>query len=82
MQNKQKYKVQEQRGHIGIPDDYGDGMESEYNETFVYYKHSGLPEGVFMRETYHTDSYGSGNSLVNVEFVKEKEKTITVFELI
>lgn len=80
LKNKSKYKVSEQKGHIGIPDDYDEGNQGEYNETFVFYKHKGLPEGVFMKETYYTDSYGSGNSLVSVEFVEAKPKTITVYE--
>jgi len=78
--NKEKYKKSEQKGHIGVPEHYGDGNQGEYNETFVFYSHKGLPEGVFMKETYYTDSYGSGNSLVSVEFVQAKPKTITVYE--
>jgi len=77
---KNKYLVQTQQGHIGIPDSWGDGNQGEYNEAFKFYKHPGLPEGVFMKETYHTDSYGERDSLVDVQFVKGKEKTITVFE--
>ena len=59
---------------------YLQGNQGEYNETFKFYKHPGIPNGVFMRETYYTDSYGSNQNLVAVEFVKGKEKTITVFE--
>lgn len=80
LKNKSQYRMSEQKGYQGIPDDYYDGNQGEYNETFVFYKHKGLPEGVFMKETYHTDSYGSGNSLVNVEFVEGKTKQITVYE--
>lgn len=80
--NKGKYKKFEQGGHIGIPEGYYDGNQGEYNETFVLYSHKGLPEGVFMKETYYTDSYGGGNSLVSVEFVQAKPKTITVYESI
>lgn len=72
--------MSEQKGHQGISNDDYDGRQGEFNETFKYYKHKGLPEGVFMKETYHTDSYGSGNSLVNVEFVEGKTKQITVYE--
>jgi len=78
--NKHQYKVQEVSGHIGVPANHWDGVQGEYNETFIFYKHPELPEGVFMRETYHTDSYGEGKALISVEFVKGKEKTVTVFE--
>lgn len=76
---KKKYLMQEMPGHRGVPDD-GEGNQGEYNETFKFYKHPGLPEGIFMRETWHTDSYGYGDVLQSTEFVKGKEKTITVFE--
>jgi len=33
-----------------------------------------------MKETWHTDSYGSNESIQTIEFVKGKEKVITVFE--
>lgn len=55
-------------------------MQGEYNETFKFYKHPGLPEGVFMKEAYNTDSYGYDAKLETVEFVKGKEKQITVYE--
>ena len=64
--NKSKYEVSEQKG--------------EYNETFIFYKHPKLPENIFMKETYHTDSYGYGDLLVSVEFVEGKTKTITAYE--
>jgi len=79
LKNKSNYKVSEAKGHQGVPEDY-DGMQGEYNEKMIYYKHKGLPEGVFMRETYHTNSYGYNEAIVSIEFVKGKEKQITVFE--
>lgn len=76
--NKNRYFHSETKGYIGVHSD--DGDEGEYNETFKFYKHPGFPEGIFMRETYNTDSYGYDDVLVKTEFVKGKEKTITVFE--
>lgn len=80
LKNKLKYKVNEVKGHTGIINNSDDGSQGEYNETFIYYKHFGLPEGIFMRETYQPDSYGSDDILTEVVFIKGKEKKITVFE--
>lgn len=78
--NKNKYLVNTEKGHIGIPDNDYDGDHGEYNETFKFYKHPDFPEGIFFRETWHTDSYGDNNSVVEYGFVEGKEKTITVYE--
>ncbi len=80
LKNKDKYFQSEQKGHTGIPNTYDEGEQGEYNKIFKYYKHPGLPVGIFMRETWNTDSYGSNEAIVSVEFVKGKEKQITVFE--
>jgi len=80
LKNKSKYKIQQVKGHIGIPDNYSEGNQGEYNETIIYYKHPNLPENVFMQEIYHTDSYGSGLYLNSISFVKGKEKKVTVYE--
>lgn len=77
--NKHKYLQQEKQGHIGVPSD-GEGNQGEYNETFKFYKHPDFPEGIFLRETYNTDSYGYNDNLVEVLFVKGKEKKVTVYE--
>jgi hypothetical protein len=79
MQNKRKYLTQQTQGHIGVPDD-GEGNQGEYNEKFMFYKHPEFPEGVFLKETLESDSYGSNDSIVKVEFVVGKEKQITIFE--
>jgi hypothetical protein len=71
--------MQQVSGHIGVPKGY-DGMQEEYNEIIVYYKHPGLPEGVFMMESYRTDSYGNNENLHEIRFVKGKEKKVTVYE--
>jgi hypothetical protein len=77
--NKHKYFISQQKGHQGVPND-GEGNQGEYNETIKYYQHPGLPEGIFMQEVYHTDSYGDGQSIDSIMFVKGKAKTITVYE--
>lgn len=77
--NRHNFFHSKSEGHQGVPRDH-DGMEGEYNESFKFYKHPGLPEGIFMRETWHSDSYGSGDSLISIEFVQGKNKVITVFE--
>lgn len=79
--NKNKYFLNEKSGYKGVADN-SDGTQGEYNEYFKFYKHPGLPKNVFMRETYHTDSYGDNDSLVNIDFVEGKVKQITVFESI
>jgi hypothetical protein len=78
--NKSKYKVSEQEGYQGVRNIDYEGQQGEYNEKFIYYKHPKLPENVFMKETYITDSYGNDYSLFSVEFVQGKSKTITVYE--
>lgn len=82
LSNKHKFFKGETKGHQGIPEGSYDGYQSEYNETFKFYAHPGLPEGVFMRETYHTDSYGSNEKLEAVEFVEARPKTVTIYEVI
>jgi len=69
----------EKQGHIGVPEDQ-DGNQGEYNETFKFYKHPRLPEGVFMQETWQTDSYGYNEFIESIQFVKGREKKVTVFE--
>lgn len=78
--NKSKYFKNHKKGHQGIGNNNSNGHQGEHNEYFKFYKHPELPEGVFMRETYNTDSYGDNDFIVKVEFVKGKEKQITVFE--
>ncbi len=78
--NKHKYFMQESKGHTGIADDSYEGSQGEYNERLKFYKHPGLPEGIFMKETWVSDSYGNNDSIQSITFVKGKEKTVTVFE--
>lgn len=80
LKNKNKYFVNEVRGHIGISDDNYDGVQGEYNEFFKFFKHPEFPEDIFLKETYQTDSYGENTYLTKYEFVKGKEKLVTVFE--
>lgn len=79
MSNKKAYKVNESKGYQGITDSYGE-QQGEHNETFMFYKHKDFPESIFLRETYHTDSYNSNEAIVEVKFVEGKEKTITIYE--
>ena len=79
MSNKKVHKTQEITGHIGVPENY-EGSQGEYNEKFIFYKHKDFPEGVFLRETLQTDSYGDNESIVEVKFVEGKEKIVTIFE--
>lgn len=79
LNNKHKYLTSEMKGHNGVSGD-GGSLRGEYNETFKYYSHKGLAEGIFMRVTIHTDSYGSNDSIVAIDFVEGKQKTVTVFE--
>lgn len=78
MNNKKKFIVNTKNGHQGIGS-YGEEQD-EYNEKFVYYKHDDFPKNIFLRETYHTDSYNDNERVVNVQFVEGQEKTITVYE--
>ena len=76
---KSKFFLNKENGHCGVPED-GEGWQGEYNESFRYYKHPGLPENVFLKETWQTDSYGDNDHLVQVQFVQGVAKTITVYE--
>lgn len=77
--NKQKYKINEKVAYQGIPDNE-DGVQGQYNEKHVYYRHPEMPDNLFMREIYQTDSYGYDEHLCSVSFVEGKEKTITIYE--
>lgn len=77
--NKSKYFVNRQEGHKGVPD-HGEGEYGEYNKYFKFYKHPSFPANTFFRETWQTDSYGSGEAIISFDFVEGKEKTITVYE--
>lgn len=79
LKNKSKYLLYTERGHQGVGNVY-DGVQGEYNETFKFYKHPGLPDNIFMKEIYQSDSYGDDDRLVSIEFVQGKTKTITVYE--
>lgn len=81
MNNKKLYKTQEVTGYTGVPSN-GEGNQGEYNEKFLFYKHPDFPEGIFLRETWITDSYGYNASIEKIEFVEGKEKLVTVFESI
>lgn len=80
--NKEKYKLNTEKGYQGVSGNSysSDGVQGEYDEKFIFYRHPEMDNNLFMRETYNTDSYGYNDSLVKIEFVKGKTKKITVFE--
>lgn len=83
LKNKGKFFVSEQKGYQGISkSDIGEGRQSEYNETFKIYRHPDFPQNLYMRETYHSDSYGYDDNLQSIDFVEAKEKKVTVFEIL
>ena len=80
LKNKNKYFVKEEKGYQGVPSNNYDGIQGEYNETFKYYRHPEFPENLFMREVWHTNSYGDYDMIVKIEFVEGKKRQITVYE--
>jgi hypothetical protein len=77
--NRGKYFVEEVKGHTPIRDD-DEGLQGEYNEYFRIYKHPDFPQGYFLKETYHTNSYGDDPALEELKFVTAKTKMIAVYE--
>ena len=61
-----------------------DGNESQgdYNEYFTIWKIKDpeFGEGMFIKATVHTDSYGDNEFVKGIEFVKGKSKTVTIYE--
>jgi len=72
-------KVKLKKGHTGIPDEYGEGNQGEYNEYDVIYKILSEKD-LFLKVTYTTDSYASNDAVTGVQIVKAKEKKVTVYE--
>jgi hypothetical protein len=58
-----------------------DGEQGEEGLTYEFYEVKG-EENLFIRLTITTDSYGDNESIQGVQFVRPKEKTVTVFETI
>lgn len=73
--------VSKYSGHTRISesDKYG-GVQGEYNEYSHIYSSKLLPDNVFIKKTVATDSYGDGENLTKIEFVKPRSKTIIVYE--
>lgn len=76
--NKKLKFIERKSGHVGILED-SEGSQGEYNEYFDIYQVVEDPE-VFIKASYMTDSYGEGNNLHSITFVKGVKKTIEVFE--
>lgn len=55
---------------------------SDSDHCFHIYKIINIPplEGVYLKVSYHEDSYGENNIISAVKFVIPTEKVITVFE--
>ncbi len=77
-QNK-KYFVEKILGHQGIDDDE-EGTSGEYNEYHEIYKSPNMPENLYFKVTYRTDSYGYDALIANQKFVNKIEKTINTYE--
>jgi len=60
-----------------ITDDYG--SQGDSNEIYEVYD-IGLPDGLFIKLRLGSDSYGDDQRVTGLEFVKGKEKTVTVYE--
>lgn len=79
-EQRNKYLINEENGHQGIPDNDSEGYQGEYNETFHYYQHPEMPKNIFLKTTTHTDSYGYNKSIVEYQFVEGKKEQITVYK--
>lgn len=65
-----------------ISDQYdGEGSQGESSEYYKYYKVNGV-DNIFIEIQFGTDSYGDNDFPVGVQFVKPKEKVVTIFETI
>jgi hypothetical protein len=58
-----------------------DGSQGESSEYYKYYKVNGV-DNIFIEIQFGTDSYGYNDFPVGVQFVKPKEKVVTIFETI
>lgn len=76
-----KWKFRDKIVHTEVINevDYNRPVQGEKGETFEVYN-VGLPDGMFLKITTITDSYGDNESVGGIEFVKGKEKTVTVYE--
>lgn len=74
------YLIDTRKGYQGIPNDYSDGMQGEYNETIKIFRTDKFPEGYALVCKYHTDSYGDNESLESCQLLKGKEKSIIIYE--
>lgn len=82
LQNKSKYVHEKQKGYQGVSSYNNDGVQGEYDEEIIIYKHISFPENLYYQETYETDSYGYNPILSASKFVKGIEKQIVGYEAI
>ena len=75
--------VEKQKGYMGVSgNSYSDdGVQGEYDQYFNIYKIKSETD-LFLKVEYNTDSYGSNDSIVGVQFVKPKEVKVTDYESI
>lgn len=71
-------KLKDEVTHEGVPP-YS-AQQGEYNEKVTVYIHKQLPQGLFVKITRRTDSYGENETITNIAFVMGKAKTITIYE--
>lgn len=71
-----------QKDSIRTPiSEMGEGMQGDQNEWAVVYQVLGEND-LYLKIYYYSDSYGGGEYISGVEFVKPTEKVVTVFETI
>ena len=75
--NKHLKNISQLRNSKEIEGDYGDQGES--NEIYEVYD-IGLSDGLFVKIRLGSDSYGYNETVDGVEFVRGKEKKVTVYE--
>lgn len=79
--NKHLKYLEKVDGHMGVSgNSYSEeGVQGEYDEYHKIYQILSKPE-ILIRITYNTDSYGSNDYIVSIQFGKRVKKTIQTFE--
>lgn len=74
--------VERTDGHMGVSDNSyndGEGVQGESNNYSLIYKVN-FEENLFVKIDCTTDSYGYNDSIVSIQLVEGKEKTIIIYE--
>jgi len=69
--------ISKQDIHIGVPDG-GDGSQGDENSYYNIYKFK--DEDLYISVEYYTDSYGNGEYIRGIQFVKETEKKVKSYD--